>query len=337
MAHATTSISSGLARVLQQRLKTLAKELPRAQRGDVKGVHRARVASRRLREAVAAVDGTAHGHVRTARRDLRRVTRALGGVREMDVALKLLTEPPAGESWPAPAVAAVIRQCETTRDQRRKQLIDALDRVEVSKLADAVDGIRDALDRRARARPTGALASRVRKRAREFQRALSAAGTLYAPAPLHAARLAAKKLRYTLELAREAGRISLAADLRQLESLQALLGRLHDFQIVQEQTQVALAEAAGDRPTTRALEIFDVAIERLCREFHARFLALVPRLSRLADRISREVTLKLVARQPMARSVLKMGAKMGAPNSARAPRPPSLKLRRTGAAEAGTR
>jgi CHAD domain-containing protein len=319
---------------LQQRLKTLVKELPRAERGDVKGVHRARVASRRLREAVAAVNGTAPGHVRSARRDLRRVTRALGGVREMDVALKLLAEPPSGESWPAPAVAAVIRQCEATRDERRTQLADALEKVEVSNLADAVGGIRDALDRRAQARPTGALTSRVRKRAREFQRALAAAGTLYAPARLHAARLAAKKLRYTLELAREAGRISLAADLRQLESLQGLLGRLHDFQIVQERTQAALAEAAGDRSTMRALEIFEAAIERRCRELHARFLGLVPRLSRLADRISREVTLKLVKRQPLAPSVVKMGAKVDAAKSARAP---SLKLRRTSAAAAGIR
>jgi CHAD domain-containing protein len=329
MAHATTSIPAGLARLLRRRLLVLSKELPRARRGDVKGVHKARVASRRLREAVAAIDGGARGQVRTARRDLRRVTTALGGVREMDVAVKLLKDAAAAESWPAPAVAAVIRQCEATRDRRRKRLAAALDRVEFSKLVDAVDGIRDSLDGRAPARSAGALASRVRKRAREFQKTLAAAGTLYAPAPLHATRLAAKKLRYTLEFAREAGRMPLAADLRQLEALQALLGRLHDFQIVQEQTQAALAGAAGDRSTTRALEAFDAAIERTCRELHARFLALVPRLSRLADRISREVTLKLVARQPMAR--------MGAPKRARAPRPPALKLRRTGTPAAGSR
>ena len=121
--------------------------------------------------------------------------------------------------------------------------------------------------------------------------------------PLHATRLAAKKLRYALELAQDAARLPLGADLRQLEALQTLLGRLHDFQIVQEQTQVAIADETIDRTAVRSLEAFDSAIERTCRELHAKFLAVVPRLSRLADRISRDVTLKLVdrTRQPMAR------------------------------------
>ena len=121
--------------------------------------------------------------------------------------------------------------------------------------------------------------------------------------PLHATRLAAKKLRYALELAQDAARLPLGADLRQLEALQTLLGRLHDFQIVQEQTQVAIADVSIDRTAVRSLEAFDSAIERTCRELHAKFLAVVPRLSRLADCISRDVTLKLVdrTRQPMAR------------------------------------
>lgn len=303
MANATTSIPAGLARVLQRRLRVLSKELPRAQRGEAKGVHRARVASRRLREAVAAIEGGSRAHVRTARRDLRRVTTALGGVREMDVALKLLTENAGGENWPGPAVAAVIRQCEATRERRRKQLIDALDRIHLSKLEEAVDELRESLGSARLSRPAGHLASRIRKRSREFQKALSAAGTLYAPLPLHATRLAAKKLRYALELAQDAARLPLGADLRQLEALQTLLGRLHDFQIVQEQTQVAIADVSIDRTAVRSLEAFDSAIERTCRELHAKFLAVVPRLSRLADRISRDVTLKLVdrTRQPMAR------------------------------------
>ena len=53
----------------------------------------------------------------------------------------------------------------------------------------------------------------------------------------------------------------------------------------------------------RPLEGLDGEIERTCRELHAKFLAGAPRLSRLADRVSREVTLRLVekTRQPMAR------------------------------------
>jgi CHAD domain-containing protein len=302
-----------LARALQRRLRVLSKELPRARRGDGKSVHKARVASRRLREGLAAIEGGSRGLGRSARRDLRRVTDALGGVREMDVALALLDKEAAARGWPAGAVALVARQCDALRERRRKQLADALDRADVTALVDAIGQIGDALDgRTGRTRPAGQLASRLRKRAREFQRALAAAGTLYAQGPLHATRLAAKKLRYTLELAQEAARLPVAADLRHLEALQEMLGRMHDFQVVQEQAQSAMAET--EPGAARGLEALDGEIERTCRELHAKFLAGAPRLSRLADRVSRDVTLRLVekTRQPMAR--------MAAPRAPRASR-----------------
>jgi CHAD domain-containing protein len=288
---------------MRRRLDVLSHELPRARRSEVKSVHRARVASRRLREALAAIESGTRLPVRSARRDLRRLTTALGGVREMDVALAMLADDPAARAWPAPAVAVVIRQCEAMRSRRRKQLDEALDRADADGLIDAIETVRSAIARARGSRSGGLLASRLRKRAREFQRALGAAGTLYAPAPLHAVRLAAKKLRYTLELVREAARVPVTADLRQLEALQELLGRMHDFQVVQEQTQGAMAGSRIDRTTARSLELMDGALERSCRELHAKFLALVPRLSRLADRVSGEVTLRLVgrSRQSMAR------------------------------------
>jgi len=85
MAHATTVNQAGLAGVLREQLDTLRQHLPRAVHGHSRGVHRARVASRRLREAlpVAAVVEERS----SLRRDVRRVTKALGRVREIDVAL----------------------------------------------------------------------------------------------------------------------------------------------------------------------------------------------------------------------------------------------------------
>lgn len=307
MAHATTAVNAGLARALRRRLRVLAKELPRARRGDVRSVHRARVATRRLREALAMLEIGARGLARSARRDLRRVTSALGGVREMDVALLLLQRQASDRSWPPPAVTAVVAQCEATRTRRRRQLTDALERADADEIVAAIEHVIAALESRSRrSGPASTLASRLRKRAREFQRALTAAGTLYVPAPLHAVRLTAKKLRYTLELAHEAARLPAAHDLRQLEALQSLLGELHDFQIVQEQTHSTIADGNRDRTSVRDLEILDAVIERSCRELHAKFLAQLPRLTRLADRVSGDATLRLVRepRRPMA----KMGA-----------------------------
>src|SRR5947207_253069 len=74
---------------LDKQLRILLRQLPRARRGGADDVHRARVATRRLREIlpVAAHAADSRGCSRLAR-DVRRITRALGPVREIDVALK---------------------------------------------------------------------------------------------------------------------------------------------------------------------------------------------------------------------------------------------------------
>ena len=50
-----------------------------------------------------------------------------------------------------------------------------------------------------------ALAARLVHRSRRLDQAISRAGSMYVPVTLHAVRIAAKKLRYTLELAAESG------------------------------------------------------------------------------------------------------------------------------------
>src|SRR5688500_14497613 len=79
--------------LLARRARALQRYVPAAIRGDHHGVHQARVATRRLREAVpvltTGIKGTKAGK---ARNKLRRVTRALGAVRELDVTLHLIDE-----------------------------------------------------------------------------------------------------------------------------------------------------------------------------------------------------------------------------------------------------
>src|SRR5262245_28849831 len=69
-------------------LGVLSHAWSRVEAGDVDALHRSRVATRRLREALPLVKGRGRER-RRLRRDLRRVTRALGPVRELDVALAL--------------------------------------------------------------------------------------------------------------------------------------------------------------------------------------------------------------------------------------------------------
>jgi CHAD domain-containing protein len=72
---------------MNQRVTTLIDAMrPRSRR--LRSVHQARVASRRLREALPVLRASVHqSRLGRVRRQVRRMTRALGPVRELDVAL----------------------------------------------------------------------------------------------------------------------------------------------------------------------------------------------------------------------------------------------------------
>ena len=72
--------------VIRRCLRALGRSLPKAVEGDARAIHKARVASRRVREALPIVLASAPGKKsRKLRTRVERVTRALGPVRETDV------------------------------------------------------------------------------------------------------------------------------------------------------------------------------------------------------------------------------------------------------------
>src|ERR1700674_3350724 len=76
--------------LLHKRLEQFTRMLHGLNEGDVRALHRTRVASRRLREILPVLQVDADVARRLGRR-LRKVTRRLGAVRELDV-LGLLTD-----------------------------------------------------------------------------------------------------------------------------------------------------------------------------------------------------------------------------------------------------
>ena len=77
---------------------------------------------------------------------------------------------------------------------------------------------------------------------------MAAAGQMYAPEQLHQVRIAAKKLRYAMELAFDAGVKSASAPVRAVKRAQDTLGRLHDLQVLQSHVAAVQAE-----PSDRSL------------------------------------------------------------------------------------
>lgn len=269
MANRTTQPRTHLAHALRRSAAVFGAQIDLARAGDPKAVHHARVATRRLREALAVAAAVPSDGADDLRREFKAITAALGPVRELDVSRKLLMDMADESSWPADGVRRV-------EQHSLKKRSDALDG-----LQDAVADGAKALVRRVRsvagavkdmdnARLSGVIASRYGRRLSEFTRALEDAGTLYAGDRLHRVRIAAKKLRYLIEFSNPEG----GEDLRRLKRLQKILGKLHDAQMVQHEiADVAARESVLG--LNRSLHTMSRDLEAACREWHAKALPLM--------------------------------------------------------------
>jgi CHAD domain-containing protein len=265
-------------RLLERLARGLQRHLPLAVAGDDRGVHQARVSSRRLREAVPVLaSGLQGSKAGKARRKIRRLTRALGTVRELDVTIHLLDELARSPHVSRTAVEDVRARVLREREGRRELMLRRLERVDTDKLGRRLQSVGAALQQ-APAEPwRKTLATRLLARSRRLTRAMDEAGHMYAPDRLHAVRISAKKLRYTLELAADSGVRQAAPHLRTLKRVQEMLGKLHDLQVLETHVAAVQAESRSSRaPARGALEDLARHIEDQCRRLHGRYIAAAP-------------------------------------------------------------
>jgi CHAD domain-containing protein len=270
--------------LLQRLTKALSRHLPRAAAGDDRGVHQARVTTRRLREAVPVLaTGLKGSKAGKARRKIRRLTRALGTVRELDVTMHLLDELARSPEVSRSAVEDVRARVMKEREERRTLMLERLEGVDAGKLDHRLASVSAALDSAVAEPWRKALAVRLLARSRRLSAALDAAGQMYAPDRLHAVRIAAKKLRYGLELAADSGLRQAAPHLRTIKRVQDMLGKLHDLQVLQSHVAAVQVEQRSGRADSRAaLEDLARHIEDQCRYLHGRYVTMAPALREAA-------------------------------------------------------
>jgi CHAD domain-containing protein len=277
--------------LLRRLAGALGRHVPTAVAGDDRGVHQARVASRRLREAVPVLStGLKGSKARKAQRKIRRLTRALGTVRELDVTLGLLDQLARVPRLSRTAVEDVRAHVVAERDSRRAVMLKRLDRVDVEKLIRRLGSLGDALNEADVEPWRKALGAQLLKRSRRLGGAIDEAGHVYAPEGLHRVRIAAKKLRYGLELAADSGTKQAAVHVRAIKRAQDMLGRLHDLQVLE--THVAAVQAApppGRAPSRAALDELARHVEDQCRHLHGRYVAAAPGLREAAAAIARTI------------------------------------------------
>ena len=152
-------------------------------------------------------------------------------------------------------------------------MLKRLEKVDAEKLGRRLESVGAALESATEEPWRRTLCSRLLRRSKRLTVAMDAAGHMYSPERLHDVRIAAKKLRYGLELASDSGVKQAAPHVRTIKRAQDLLGKLHDLQVLQ--THIAAAQISGDTPRPEnlaALAVLAAHVEGQCRRLHGRYL-----------------------------------------------------------------
>ena len=252
---------------------------------DIEYIHRMRVASRRLRAALPLFR-TCFPEKQYVKwmQELTRITRALGDARDADVqiaylqkSLKKIQKGPGMEKKSAmdnpqstePAIRFLLLGLQKKRSNLQKRALSAIAGLEKSRVTDEMQQVFTAMSTRHRATrkkpplygipPVAAL--RIGKR---LSTLLSYEPWVIHPeavAEHHATRIAAKKLRYTMEIYGPVYRNNLEKPLARVKKIQEILGDIHDGDVwIDQITSLLLRERTllrtgngTKRPDTKTL------------------------------------------------------------------------------------
>jgi CHAD domain-containing protein len=280
----------------RERLRALSGAATGIDNDRVEAVHKARVASRRLRE-ILPVLGLDSDTAQKLGRRVKKVTKRLGVVRELDVLLATIEQLGRNTPYSSAALNQLKGGVQHDHVAARERLAVKLSPEKIQRLVRRLKRASQQSES-SNQRPTqkGARLSgrtwvwvveaRAARRAIEVRVAIETAGTAYDSERLHDVRIAVKKLRYSLELVAHGRSQRDSRDINALKAAQDLLGRLHDLEVLISR---ARHEQVSLSPLTliawRELDSLVSALEGDCRGLHAHYMGDRLQLLGIADRI----------------------------------------------------
>jgi CHAD domain-containing protein len=255
--------------LLVDQIRTLDSELSGVWDGEASSIHDARVATRRIRELLAFVEGPS---VEIARPRIKRFGRALGRVRDADVRLELLGEL---ESRIPPAAPMLVTLRQAQARQRQKRMRSMIKRGEQLAIDKTLERLLQNLPYQWRLwqRSTEGWKSHLSRalsaRARDGVAAIEHATGVYFPNRVHAARIALKKLRYLMEVGAATGAGDFAGALRDLRKGQRELGDLHDRESL---LTFLSSKQWTDERKEAPLDLIRQVVESEIQRLHSRYL-----------------------------------------------------------------
>jgi CHAD domain-containing protein len=263
--HLTAECIFGVQRLLPL-LDAFSKEIDGVRTAqDIEHIHRMRVASRRLRAALPLFSACfPEKKYQQWIEEIRKVTRALGEARDTDVQIAFLLKlikKRAARIHAAPDKTLSIRlnddmetillsALQKKRSKLQTVVVSSLEKLESSGVIDEMRGVfheHEIQAIRTRKKPSTyglapVAASRIAIR---LTKLLSYEGWVHNPdaiAEHHAIRIAAKKLRYTIEVYSPLYRRGLKKPLARVKKIQEILGDLHDCDVWIDQVMVMLVK-----------------------------------------------------------------------------------------------
>ena len=255
--HCNAAAAAGAKLVLVTRFEELCAFREAALNwSDPEGVHSMRVASRRLRGAVR--DFTPYLRKRdltSIQKQLRSLADALGEVRDQDVAIMSLEK--IAKHAPAEVSTALKEYIDTrleARERAREELTSVLEKNAFEELATSfTDGVDHATTRTTESEITFRKMSQavIQDRLKELEKLSNSLFDPFEIDALHEMRIAAKRLRYALELFQQCWGSSLGTYARRCARLQTALGDVHDCDVWIESFTKQIASARKDKHNER--------------------------------------------------------------------------------------
>jgi CHAD domain-containing protein len=247
------------AKYFRKQAKRLAEQAEGARKGDdPECIHQARVASRRLRAGMRMFGECFDTEqLKTWRKQIRRVTRRLGDARDKDVQIEFLCGVLDALKQKAcyPGIAQLLAKLERQRQRLQPQVVEAAERLKASGVIEQMQAVTKRVLSEATAEGASLCSPCVLTQTRQhilenLEQLLAYQDSLTDPEDLqrhHALRIAAKRLRYTLEISAPVYRGRLDGTVDAIKKVQTLLGGVHDCDVWAEHLQ---AFAAKERQRT---------------------------------------------------------------------------------------
>ena len=227
-----------VSNALGQRLTNLREQAEPARRGDVDGVHDLRVASRRLRAALAqCAPLLANRAVKSFRREVRAITKLLGRPRELDVMLGLLAE--FREQSPeqdAHGLGHAVDMLRARRKDIEAYCARAADLAESNGFTLHFEAVLASMKPAGR-RHLNRIEASLSDAFGELRRAHKSWRKSHADGALHRIRIAFKKLRYACEPYEPLYGEAMTAFIAVLKKMQERLGAWNDWRVLRDEIE----------------------------------------------------------------------------------------------------